>query len=136
MKKALRYFYLILVFILLDAFIRSIIPVIRQMRSTENYDFWGFLGFYMLYFIAFQSWFYWPVVTAFYALSLIIKFNRFSFIVAGALLAYAHYLFYCFTTGDFIGSERFYIRSVQYTLFGGVFGAFRYHMMLDKRAAK
>jgi hypothetical protein len=134
MKRVLKCLYLTLVFIVIDAFVRSIIPNLRRLSSSEDYDFWGFLAFQMVYFIAFDSWFYIPIVGAFYGLSNFIKFDRLLFIAVGALLAYAHYIFYCLTTGDSFGSEKFYIRTVQYILFGGVFGAFRYHLMLDKRS--
>ena len=133
MKRVLKYLYLTMAFIVTDAFIRGLIPNLRRLCNNEDYDFWGFLVFQMVFFIAFDSWFYIPVLGAFYGLSMFIKFDRRLFIFAGALLAYSHYLFYCLTTGDSFGSEDFYIRSVQYILFGGCFGAFRYHMMLSKK---
>jgi hypothetical protein len=126
MKNVLSYILVLCVFIIIDGFIRSIVPNFRLAMDHAEYDFWGFLFFFMGYFIFFQSWFYFGIAAFFLGVSYFINFSRLCFILVGALVAFFFYLLYCLNGGDEIWSEIFYIRSIQYLIFGGYFGSFRY----------
>ena len=131
MKKAFKYIRLILVFIVVDAFVRSLMPSIHLANDlTGQNPFLKNLLFYMVYFILFKSWFYWPIAMIFLLISKLLKKRQYIFIVCGLLTALLFYLTYCKLYSILeVGEPEFYIRIVMYSLMGAYFGSVRFKTM-------
>ena len=131
MKKLFKYIRLILLFIVVDAFVRSLMPSIHLAKglSVQN-PFLENLLFYTGYFILFHSWFYWPIAMIFLLISKLLKKQPYIFIVSGLLTALLFYLTYCKLYSILeVWRPEFYIRIVMYSLMGAYFGSVRFKTM-------
>ena len=131
MKKAFKYIRLILLFIVVDAFVRSLMPSIHLAKGfTGQNPFLENLLFYTGYFILFHSWFYWPIAMIFLLISIFLKKEHYISIISGLLIALLFcLLYYKLYAFDEVGRPEFYVRIVMYSVMGAYFGSVRFKTM-------
>lgn len=127
MKKYKKYLTIIILFIVFDAFHRSISYAIYIGEEKNSIvESVRALLFYMLIFI-FKSWFYFPIAVFFLLISKLFKKDQYFFMAGGLITALLFYLFYCRLYSILeVGRPEFYFRIVMYSLMGAYFGSVRF----------